>query len=121
MWTARTVAEGMAAFSEVEPSFNWVFADSAGDIGYQMSGLMPQRADDWSGFAPRAGWDERFDWKGFVSAQELPRVHNPADGIIVTATRISTTSAARAPSMRRWVTTAHGVSGSCWRSETITT
>ncbi len=85
MWTARTVSEGMAAFSEVESSFNWIFADSAGDIGYQMSGLMPRRADDWSGFAPRAGWEERFDWKGFVNPEELPRAHNPADGVIVTA------------------------------------
>ncbi len=85
MWTARTVTEGMAAFADVESSFNWVFADSAGNIGYQMSGLMPKRPDDWSGFAPRPGWDERFDWKGFVPADELPRVHNPEDGMIVTA------------------------------------
>jgi penicillin amidase len=85
MWTARTVPEGMAAFSKVESAFNWVFADSAGDIGYQMSGLMPKRPDGWSGFAPRPGWDERFDWDGFVDAEELPRVHNPEDGVIVTA------------------------------------
>jgi penicillin amidase len=85
MWTARTVTEGMAAFADVESSFNWVFADSAGDIGYQMSGLMPKRPGDWSGFAPRPGWDERFDWKGVVPAAELPRVHNPQDGMIVTA------------------------------------
>jgi len=85
MWTARTVSEGMAAFANVESSMNWIFADSAGDIGYQMSGLMPKRAGDWSGFAPRPGWDERFDWQGFVDPEELPRAHNPADGVIVTA------------------------------------
>ncbi|MBW2403124.1 MAG: penicillin acylase family protein [Deltaproteobacteria bacterium] len=34
MWTARTVPEGMRAFCEVESSFNWIFADSTGDIGY---------------------------------------------------------------------------------------
>ncbi len=85
MWTARTVIEGMAAFAVVESSMNWVFADSAGDIGYQMSGLMPKRRDDWSGFAPRPGWDERFDWKGFVRPEELPRVRNPRDGMVVTA------------------------------------
>ena len=85
MWTARTVAQGKAAFSTVESSFNWVFADSAGDIGYQMSGLMPKRADDWSGFAPRPGWDERFDWQGFVSPEQLPSAFNPDDGVIVTA------------------------------------
>jgi penicillin amidase len=85
LWTARTVTEGMSAFADVESSFNWVFADSAGDIGYQMSGLMPMRADGWSGFAPRPGWDDRFDWQGFVSPEDLPRAHNPTDGFIVTA------------------------------------
>ncbi|MGB5267197.1 MAG: penicillin acylase family protein, partial [Polyangiales bacterium] len=85
MWTARTVTEGMSAFADVESSFNWVFADSAGDIGYQMSGLMPKRPDDWSGFAPRPGWEERFDWEGLVSVDELPRVHNPREGVVVTA------------------------------------
>jgi penicillin amidase len=85
MWTARTVAEGMAAYARVESSFNWIFADSAGDIGYQMSGLMPRRPDGWSGFAPRPGWDERFDWQGFVDPEQLPRVHNPDEGFVVTA------------------------------------
>jgi len=84
-WTARTVSEGMKAFGDVESAFNWIFADSAGGIGYQMSGLMPRRPDDWSGFAPRPGWDERFDWQGFVGPGDLPRAHNPAHGVIVTA------------------------------------
>jgi penicillin amidase len=85
MWHARTVAEGMTAYAGVESSFNWVFADSAGDIGYQMSGLMPKRPADWSGFAPRPGWDERFDWSGFVDPSLLPRTQNPETGMIVTA------------------------------------
>ena len=85
MWTARTVAEGMAAFAPVESSFNWIFADGAGDIGYQMSGLMPKRPGDWSGFAPRPGWEGRFEWAGFVDPSLLPRVHNPESGIVVTA------------------------------------
>lgn len=85
MWTARTVAEGMAAYAPVESSFNWIFADTVGDIGYQMSGLMPRRPEGWSGFAPRPGWDERFDWSGFVDPSLLPAVHNPDSGIVVTA------------------------------------
>ncbi len=85
MWTAKTVSEGMVAYAQVESSFNWIFADSAGDIGYQMSGLMPVRPNDWNGFAPRPGWDERFDWRGFVVQSLLPRVHNPESGMVVTA------------------------------------
>ena len=85
MWHARTVAEGMAAFAPMESAFNWIFADSAGEIGYQMSGLMPKRPTDWSGFAPRPGWDARFDWDGLVDPKRLPRVQNPESGRIVTA------------------------------------
>lgn len=85
MWTAQSVADGMAAYADVESSFNWVFADAAGDIGYQMSGLMPKRPDDWNGFAPRPGWDPAYDWDGFVPATQLPSAHNPDSGVIVTA------------------------------------
>lgn len=85
MWEARTVEEGMSAFAEVESSFNWVFADDAGSIGYQMSGCMPRRAEGWSGFAPRPGWDARFDWNGFADPSDLPRALNPECGLIVTA------------------------------------
>ncbi|UCH28981.1 MAG: penicillin acylase family protein [Myxococcales bacterium] len=85
MWNAKTVPEGMIAYAQVESSFNWIFADTAGDIGYQMSGLMPMRPDGWNGFAPRPGWDERFDWRGFVVPSLLPRVHNPDSGMVVTA------------------------------------
>lgn len=85
MWTAATAADGMAAYATVESSFNWIFADDAGNIGYQMSGLLPKRPADWSGFAPRPGWDARFDWDGFVDPSELPAVHNPDEGVIITA------------------------------------
>lgn len=85
MWSAKTVDEGMAAYQVVESSFNWVFADTVGNIGYQMSGVMPDRAPGWSGFAPRPGWDERFDWRGFVHPAELPATRNPDAGFIVTA------------------------------------
>ncbi len=85
MWTASTVAEGMAASGQFEAAFNWVFADSGGNIGYQMSGLMPKRAGGWSGFAPRPGWDPQFDWQGYVDPAELPSAINPPAGILVTA------------------------------------
>lgn len=85
MWTASTVAEGMAAYATVESSFNWVFADDQGDIGYQMSGLMPRRPSDWDGFAPRPGADPRYDWGDWVASQDLPAVTNPPEDYLVTA------------------------------------
>ena len=85
MWEVSTVSEGMAAAGKIETAWNWVFADKHGDIGYQMSGLMPLRTPEWSGFVPAPGWDERYDWKGFADVTNLPRVINPESGYIVTA------------------------------------
>jgi penicillin G amidase len=85
MWKARSVEEGMKLLGQLELSFNWVFADAAGRIGYQMSGLIPIRRDGWTGLVPVPGWDSRNDWRGFHSMEELPRVIDPERGYIVTA------------------------------------
>ena len=42
---AEDVDAAMAAVGRIETSWNWVLADAAGNIGYQMSGLMPLRRD----------------------------------------------------------------------------
>jgi penicillin amidase len=85
LWAARTVEEGMAALGRIETSWNWVLADSRGHIGYQMSGLMPRRHPDASGFVPLPGWRPEFDWQGMVPIAQLPRSLNPPEGILVTA------------------------------------
>ncbi len=85
LWAAQTAEEGMQAVQEVESAFNWVFADTEGGIGYQMSGLMPKRRDGVSGFVPLPGWLPENDWDGFVEAADLPQGLNPACGYIATA------------------------------------
>ena len=85
MWQARTVEQGMAILGRLETAWNWVLADSQGNIGYQMSGRLPVRHADANGFTPMPGWDPAFDWQGWVPPEELPRVVNPAEGFIVTA------------------------------------
>jgi len=82
---AGTVEEGMNCLGKMESSWNWVLADNKGNIGYQMSGLMPKRRDGVSGFIPLPGWNKKNDWNGFESFENLPRVINPTDGIFVTA------------------------------------
>jgi penicillin amidase len=62
-----------------------VLADRHGNIGYQMSGLMPVRGEGRNGFVPLPGWDPKNDWQGFVPAADLPRALNPASGFLVTA------------------------------------
>jgi penicillin amidase len=85
MWAARTVKEGMELLGHAESSWNFVLADREGNIGYQMSGLLPKRRDGISGFVPMPGWDEKNDWQGFVKPEDLPRCYNPESGYFVTA------------------------------------
>ena len=83
---ARSVEEGMRAAQSIHyPSLNWVFADRAGSIGYQMAGLMPRRREGMSGLYPVAGWTSENDWRGFVPADELPTAYNPPEGVLATA------------------------------------
>ena len=83
---ARTVAEGRAALGRLaNSSWNWVLADRAGNIGYQMCGKLPRRRPEVSGLVPLAGWDPANDWQGFYTAEELPRALNPREGFLVTA------------------------------------
>jgi penicillin amidase len=85
MWNATTVEEGMNCLGRLESAFNWVLADRHGNIGYQMSGLMPKRRAGVSGFAPLPGWKRENDWQGFVDYKDLPRCFNPDAGFFVTA------------------------------------
>jgi penicillin G amidase len=85
MWSCQDVATGMRVLSRLENAFSWVLADAHGNIGFQMSGLMPKRKPGWSGLVPLPGWDGANDWKGMVAGEDLPRCLNPAAGYFVTA------------------------------------
>ena len=85
MFEAKTVEEGMAALGRLETSWNYVLADCEGNIGYQMSGLMPIRREGVSGFVPLPGWEEKNDWQGFHTSDDLPQCLNPECGYFVTS------------------------------------
>ena len=85
MFDAKTVTQGMDLLGRVETSWNFVLADRDGNIGYQMSGLMPKRRDGVSGFVPLPGWEAENDWQGFEDPQDLPRSYNPDCGYLVTS------------------------------------
>jgi len=82
---AETAAEAMAHLGRIETSWNWLVADREGNIGYQMSGLMPKRRAGHSGLVPLPGWDSENDWQGFVPPESLPRAFNPESRVLVTA------------------------------------
>ncbi len=66
------------------PSQNIVYADVAGNIGYQVPGLMPIRPRS-DGLAPVPGWTGENEWQGWIPYDELPVLFNPEQGFIVTA------------------------------------
>jgi penicillin amidase len=81
---ARNWPEFQAAcFNNRTPSENMVWADRKGNIGWQATGLVPERPN-WPGLLPVPG-DGRFEWSGFLSASELPSQFNPESGFIATA------------------------------------
>lgn len=83
---AENVAEMMALFKGVEAvGFNWVMADTDGNIGFQMSGRCFKRPSGISGLLPTPGWDPAFDPDGFIHPDKLPFVYNPPEGFVVTA------------------------------------
>ncbi|MBB1261956.1 penicillin acylase family protein, partial [Streptomyces alkaliterrae] len=66
------------------PAQNLIYADTEGNIGYQMPGRIPVRGKG-DGRYPAPGWDPAYRWTGYVSQSELPSEFNPERGYIVTA------------------------------------
>ena len=82
-------AQNFAEFREAAallaaPSQNLVYADVAGNIGYQLAGMAPRRGKG-DGRTPSPGWDEAYDWRGMIPFAELPWVYNPPGGVLVAA------------------------------------
>lgn len=67
------------------PAQNMIFADTAGNIGYQMPGRVPIRSKNHNSLLPVPGWTDEYEWKGYIPFDLLPRVYNPERGFIVTA------------------------------------
>ena len=66
------------------PSENIVYADVDGDIGWIPAGLMPIRKN-WSGLLPVPGHTGKYEWEGFRTIDELPRITNPSQHYVATA------------------------------------
>jgi penicillin amidase len=65
------------------PGENMVWADRAGNIGWQAVGIAPVRRN-WSGLVPVPG-DGRYEWDGYLPIKAKPHVLNPAEGYFATA------------------------------------
>lgn len=66
------------------PGQNFVYADRAGNIGYQVTGKLPIRRG-FKGDVPLDGASGKFEWDGFIPFEQLPSFYNPPSGIVATA------------------------------------
>jgi len=80
---STTVPDAQKIVRRVSISCNWVLADRQGNIGYQQSGLLPDRRH--SGVHPVPAWRGENHWRGMVDPGRLHSELNPVDGIVVTA------------------------------------
>lgn len=66
------------------PAQNFVYADTDGNIGFQVTGRLPVR-NGHDGSTPLDGANPDADWDGYIPFDELPSLFNPPSGLIVTA------------------------------------
>ncbi len=88
---ARNIDEFRRALAPVDQiMLNYVFADTEGNIGWQVSGLLPRR-DPGGGDLPYAVQSDRDNWRGWVPADQMPQAANPAAGWVGTTNHKTTT------------------------------
>jgi penicillin amidase len=82
---AKNWTDFRAAMSRYRvPSENLVYADTSGNIGWQVGGLTPIR-EGWNGLLPVPGAEGRYEWTGFQKSDALPFEFNPPRHWIATA------------------------------------
>jgi len=64
------------------PSMNYVYADDAGNIGFQFAGFIPDRGKR-SGLVPARGWCTEDEWRGYIPFRKLPSCFNPPTHFVV--------------------------------------
>lgn len=65
------------------PGENMIWADRAGNIGWQAVGIAPIRRR-WSGLVPVPG-DGSYEWEGYLPIIAKPNIYNPPSGFFYTA------------------------------------
>ena len=78
-WTEFRAA---CSYSNI-PGENMIWADVAGNIGWQAVGIAPIRPNS-SGLVPVPG-DGRYEWAGYLPILQKPHAYNPPEGFIATA------------------------------------
>ncbi|MFS0782128.1 penicillin acylase family protein [Bacillus sp. 1P06AnD] len=66
------------------PAQNFVFASTDGTIAYKANGNIPIRKKGDS-MLPVPGWNDDYEWTGYIPYNQLPRTVNPKEGFVSTA------------------------------------
>ncbi len=81
---AKNATEFGKALEQIDMMFfNYVYADTKGNIAHQSTGLIPQRVKG-TGIVPQMVSEED-SWLGFIPKDELPNMKNPERGWVGTA------------------------------------
>lgn len=117
-WTALTPGNTAQAIFAIDRAHNWssfraaarlfdvpaqnlLYADTAGNIGYQAPGRIPIRRSG-DGTLPLPGWTSANGWSGYIPFDQLPSLYNPPAGFIVTANNAVVDDAAPHPLAYDW-------------------
>jgi penicillin amidase len=77
------------------PTFNWVYADVDGTVGYQCASRVPIRGRFTRGFREANNPADR--WLGSVPFDEMPRREHPAEGFVVSANNAPVANGSSSP------------------------
>ncbi len=69
----------------IGPIQNFVYADTAGNIGYLVPGVVPIRKRPDAGWLPQDGADPETALVGTIPYDSLPQSFNPPDGVLINA------------------------------------
>ncbi|MYF86165.1 MAG: penicillin acylase family protein, partial [Rhodospirillaceae bacterium] len=69
----------------IGPVQNFVYADTAGNIGYLVPGAIPVRKRPDAGYLPQDGADPETALVGYIPYDSLPLSLNPPDGVLINA------------------------------------
>ena len=84
IFRSKTVDEMSQALSQfVMPSFNFIFGDRDGGIGFRQVGLTPQRAQGRQGLTQ--GRDTQENWQGYIPVEKMPAILNPERGYLISS------------------------------------
>lgn len=83
------------------PSMNFIYADTEGNIGYQLAGFIPIRRGR-SGLIPSFGWNAKNDWAGFIPFDDLPSSLNPDAHFLAAANNMPSQDTPHGPIRGEW-------------------